>query len=270
MHRHILIAVLFFKAMLALSQTDDVDLAQDLSKGRDKLAVLEKQENLSLLRYRPVYFLYGHPDAKAQLSFRFLLVRTVPLYAAYTQIIFWRLSDKSKPFEDATYNPEIFYRWFLENKYITSIDLAPWSHLSNGKDDVNSRSVDESFIRLNTRLDFPALTILLSGTVAGQYNPDDTNKDLYLYRGPFSLQGSLINFFDGDQFVDKGELTLRLTPGGRYGNHWRSGGYEVGFNFRFGTLDVFPTFYLQYYQGFAESMINYCEHVRQFRAGISF
>ncbi|MCX6118959.1 MAG: phospholipase A [Proteobacteria bacterium] len=245
-------------------------MAEDLSQSRDKMTTLEGQENLALLRYRPVYFLYGNPDTKAQISFKFLLIRTVPLYIGYSQLVFWRLNAKSRPFEDATYHPELFYRWNFPKSRVTTVDFGPWSHLSNGKTEEASRSVDETFVRVNSRWDFSSLTLLLSGTGSINYNEDETNRDLYLYRGPFEIQGSVINFFDLQQFIDKSEFNVRMFPGGRYGERWQHGGYEIGFNFRFGAYDVFPTFYLQYYQGFAESMINYNQFVRQFRAGISF
>ncbi|MCX6126426.1 MAG: hypothetical protein NTV34_16960, partial [Proteobacteria bacterium] len=62
------------------AQSSQKDLAQDLASSRDKLVTLESQENLALLRHNPVYIIYGRPNTKAQFSFKFLIVRTIPLY----------------------------------------------------------------------------------------------------------------------------------------------------------------------------------------------
>ena len=243
-----LILAAVFIGSRGIAQTSQKDLAQDLASSRDKLVTLESQENLALLRHHPVYIIYGNPNTKAQFSFKFLIVRSIPLYVSYSQLIFWQLHEKSKPFEDATYNPEIFYRWSLGRDHFTSLDFGPWGHHSNGKDGDSSRSIDESFIRFRKRFDAKNLTLLLSGTASAQYNLDDTNRDSYKYHGPFEFQASLINFFELTQIIDKSDLTARFFPGGRFGERWYTGGYELGFNFRFGALDVFPTFYLQYYQ----------------------
>jgi outer membrane phospholipase A len=157
-----------------------------------------------------------------------LIVRSIPLYVGHSQVIFWRLHEKSKPFDDATYNPELFYRWNLESDQFTSVDFGPWAHHSNGKGGLASRSIDESFVRVRTRFSAKNLTLLLSLTTAAQYNLDDTNRDFYKYHGPFEFQVSMINFFDLSQVIDKGELTVRFFPGGRYGERFNMGGYEHG------------------------------------------
>src|SRR3989344_2368217 len=49
---------------------------------------LEKEDNLNLVRHQPLYFAYGDPASKVQMSFKYNIVTDIPIYFAYTQIMF--------------------------------------------------------------------------------------------------------------------------------------------------------------------------------------
>jgi phospholipase A1 len=251
------------------SPVADVPPVAAISEAPDKAKAIEQQDNLILLKHKPIYFLYGKPDTKAQFSFKSPIVQRIPFYFAYSQIVFWRLHEESKPFTDATYNPEMFYRWsFRERSLFSSIDFGPWEHNSNGKDAETSRSFDRTYVKVNLAQEWSNWVGMSSVKVFHLYNQDETNQDIYKYISPVEFSLSLIQLQGG--MIDKSELALRFFPGGRWADRWDRGGYEVGYSFRLGGLDLFPALSLQYYQGYAETLINYDRYVRQFRAGISF
>ena len=64
-----------------------------------------------------------------------------------------------------------------------------------------------------------------------------------------------------------GRAKCRWFPGGDYGQYLKNGGYEIAWSFRWGGLNIVPAFYLQYYEGFAESLIHYDEREKIIRGG---
>jgi hypothetical protein len=84
----------------------------------------QKNEELSLSFYNPLYILFGNKDdqVKVQLSFKYDLfygiINNLGLYLAYTQLMDWRLYDKSSPFRDINFNPEVFWRLESQEKCV--------------------------------------------------------------------------------------------------------------------------------------------------------
>ena len=233
-----------------------------------KIPALEERENLKILYYKPIYFIFGNPQTKVQLSFRAPLSDEIPLNFAYSQIIFWELTADSKPFLDATYNPEFFYRVKIKKSAIQSVDLGIWEHNSNGKGGGTSRSYDQSFVRFNCAFEGARWITKLNVKFRYVYDPDVTTVDINRYVSPLDVGVRFLQLFDS--WFDESELSLAIKPGGAFVNHWETGGYEVGANFRFGGLHIIPAFYLQYYHGYAETLLNYNQLVDVFRAGVMF
>lgn len=235
-----------------------------------KIKRLEEQDQSILQRHNPFYFAYGNPLSKLQLSFKTPLFRKVPVYFGYTQIMFWALTDDSKPFRDSTYNPELFYR-YQNDKWgqFESIDFGAWNHMSNGKAEKDSRSLEKQYIRANIAREGKRWVTRFSAELAYLHNFDPTNKDIRDYMGPLSLYVSFLQLYD-TSWVDKSEITLKAQPGGKYANRWEKGGYQLSWSFRLGKLDIIPSFYLQYYHGYAETLLNYNKDIDTFRAGFIF
>lgn len=63
--------------------------------GREQNAYLYEEDHAYLLRHNPFYFAYGNPISKVQLSFRMKPIADIPLYFAYTQLMFWELQRDS-------------------------------------------------------------------------------------------------------------------------------------------------------------------------------
>lgn len=260
--------IITFLSLTGHAEEPEVPQSNPLLMASDKIVAVERNDSV-LERHNPFYFAYGNPATKVQLSFKVALIRKVPLYFGYTQLIFWKLNEDSKPFNDATYNPELFYRWnFSQTGLIKSLDIGGFEHNSNGKGGADSRSYNQSYLRLNLSTETERWVFKISPEVTHLYDFDETNRDLREYVGPFSLQLSLIQLFDG--WVDKGELTFKVRPGGNFGQRFDRGGYQVSYAFRLGGLDIVPSFYVQYYHGYGENLLNYNQRVDVFRGGFMF
>ncbi len=250
------------------------DATQQLGKVLDKdnpatSELLEMEDRLNLSRNQPMYFAFGDPLTKVQLSFKYRLIKKQPIYFGFTQLLFWDLGEDSKPFKDITYNPEFIYTHsILENEYVKSIDFGVWEHNSNGKDGLASRSFERAYIRTNFEHEYEKWVLRFSAKFSYIYGLDKTNKDIQDYIGPLELKFTLVEVFRG--MLDKSELSLSFFPGGKYADKFSNGGFELGMSFRFGGLDIVPAFYMQYFNGYAESLINYDQRVNEFRAGFIF
>lgn len=231
---------------------------------------LEKEDNLNLVRHQPLYFAYGDPTSKVQMSFKYKIVTDMPLYFAYTQIMFWDLREDSKPFKDSTYNPEFIYTYEMKEKiFLDNIDFGIWEHNSNGKSGIASRSFERAFVRFNFAREHKELLVKFSTKFGYIYGLDPTNEDIRNYISPLELRFSIIGVFK-NWTMDRSSFDVRFFPGGDHAQHWGSGGYELSTSFRFGGLSIVPAFYMQYFRGYAESLINYNQKVSEFRAGFIF
>lgn len=220
-------------------------------------------------RHHPFYFVYGEPLSKLQVSFKTPILRDSNFYFAYTQVMFWALQEDSKPFRDLTYNPELFYRWHQKRwTLLKSIDFGLWGHTSNGRQGPASRSFDERYVRFNLEREGPRWLTRLSLQGSYLHGFDPTNRDIQRYVGPFAFSLSFVQLFDA--WFDKSELALAARPGGKFANRWDRGGYQLSWSFRLGAFKLVPALYMQYYYGYNETLLNYDQHVREFRGGVIF
>lgn len=229
---------------------------------------LKDRDDNTIFRHKPVYFAYSNPLTKVQLSFRSALIDDWPLYFGYTQVIFWKLGEDSKPFLDATYNPEFFYTWTIKGHKLKTLDLGIWEHQSNGKGGTDSRSFDQSYLRFNYAFETRSWVIAASAKLSYMYNNDQENQDIDDYIGPWEFNLKFIQVFPG--IIDKSELGLTAHPGGQWGTDWAKGGYEVSYSFRLGGVRVVPAFYIQYFTGYGETLLTYNLKEDQYRFGLLF
>jgi len=264
-------ALLVFASLLLtpISVFAEESAAGSLLAAPNKNDRLNEEERSILERHYPFYFVYGRPLSKLQLSFKAPVVKGIPLYFGYTQFMFWALEEKSKPFRDFTYNPELFYRLGVAKMgFLKSIDFGIYGHNSNGKSDADSRSLDKHYLRFNFDREGHRWVTRFGAQLSYLYAFDKTNANIQNYIGPLSLSISFIQLFDS--WVDKSEVALAVAPGGKFAQDWDRGGYQLSWSFRFGRFDLVPAFYLQYYYGYAETLLNYDQQVSEFRGGIIF
>ena len=235
-------------------------------------------KNMSV--YNPMYFLFGVDpgldQSKFQFSFKYrlfntegFLVEKAPwargFHLGYTQRSIWDLKGKSKPFDDTSYMPEVFY---LLPKIDLGVDRVSafgiqggFQHESNGKDGEDSRSTNYLYIK-------PVMGIHLFGpyhvkiapkiyTYVG--NDDDTNEDLDDYRGYFDLEAGVLN-------LEGVALNSHLL--------WGSDGGSIQLDLTYPMNQLLGkslNIYLlaQYFSGYAETLLHYNERHDAFRLGFS-
>jgi|GEM_PF-1431913 Outer membrane phospholipase A len=255
------------KADTKVEKKEKEDINGDIVDEKEK--ILTRAEALRILYYKPMYFAYGNPSAKVQLSFRVPLFEEIPLNFAYTQVIFWELGEESKPFLDATYNPEFFYRLNSKNPLFPALDFGIFEHNSNGKGDDLSRSYNQSYLRSVWAFDTKKWVTAFYVKARYIYDLDENNRDLVDYIGPLEFGLKFVQRIN-NSWLDHLDVMLTATPGGKYSHEWDKGGYQLSFDFHLGGVKVVPAFYLQYYHGYSETLLNYNEKVDQFRGGVMF
>lgn len=230
--------------------------------------------------HEPVYFIYGpdHPGAKFQLSFKYRILGDSTadepattrnsLQFGYTQRSLWDITANSSPFVDTSYMPEIFYEHLApENEG----DPTPFTwlgfqtgyqHESNGKDGMNSRSLNTIFLRPALALgNLGGWRMIFAPRIYSYILDMSDNSDLNKYRG-YAEAALVFGRNDGP------ELTLK----GRLGTGWDHATYEVDLTYplRFHSGGFATYLLIQYFNGYGESLIHYSERSEVLRAGFSF
>ena len=204
-------------------------------------------------------------EAKYQISFKIPLLTGVfddrtTLWFGYTQLSFWQVfnDDSSKPFRETNYNVEIFSR------YQANMDFGPItlsgaslgiSHESNGRSEPQSRSWNRLTGSLVSSYD-RWLFMLNPWYRIPEDRTDDDNPDIEKYLG-------YGDFWAVYKWSESKTLSLKLR------NNLRSTGnrtsFQLGYSFPMGG-DLKG--YIQYYDGYGESLIDYNEHIRRIGIGI--
>ena len=254
-------------------------ISQDHYPTLDSLFTLYQPYLGNIGAYQPMYFLVGADpeESKFQISFNYRffnpesdLVTGHPwirgFHFGYTQTSFWDLNSSSAPFEDTSYKPELF--WLSKNLRSSDSPVkgiffqTGFQHESNGLGGVDSRStnflyVQPFFIAYSSKSHYGFQIAPRIWTYV--FNDDDTNQDLYRYRGYFDVELKL-GKMDG----------VVLDSAFR----WAEEGFSVQLDltyplhrFLFNTLDVY--LHAQYVNALAESLIDYQDRSHAFRLGFS-
>jgi phospholipase A1 len=229
---------------------------------------IREEEHFLLQKNEPIYFLYGRPDSKIELSFKIKLLDDYPLFFRYNQLIFWDLQERSQPFRDTNLNPELVYVYDIpKNVLLDNIDFGIFEHKSNGRDGDPSRSFNRVYVRFNFLKEFDSTIVSFSTKLGYMFNLGPTNTDIRDYESPLQLRAAVTKIFD-DTTIQRMTLDMTYFPGGAYAQRWRHGGFETGLNMR--VKGFAPALYIQYYHGYAESLISYNHSVSHIRGGLSF
>ncbi len=258
--------ILKYKNTLALALGLFIQTQTLLAQPNIDVTQEETRDDFNFSKYENSYFAYGTPTSKVQFSFKYKILRNFDLYAGYTQILFWEMRKESMPFRDVNFNPEFFYRFEWENKAIESIDLVPWWHKSNGKSGIESRSLDSSGIRVNGKLKLDNTMLRWKVRLFYKYRVDREQAGFDTNYGPYDVTLSYLQFFRWT--IDRAELSFRFYGGGKWGQNLGSGGREATLSFRLFGIDMTPSFYFSYFEGYGESLLRYNKYERNFRVGI--
>ena len=146
----------------------------------------------------PMYFVAGGSGgvtARFQLSFKYRLfdpashpVQWFPLLSrlhfGYTQTSTWDLGANSAPFRDISFRPSLFWQGAIPGEgLMPDLLRGGYEHESNGKDGVNSRSINTLFAQPVWRTGFSDGRALIFAPKVYGYLDKVGNPDIQRYRG---------------------------------------------------------------------------------------
>jgi phospholipase A1 len=211
-------------------------------------------------------------DIKFELGMRFSLIPSssnesgfLPLHFGYSQRSWWDISEPSAPFQEHNYNPEVF--WDFSRSTITTsplltnlrnlffIDRIGVEHQSNGLNEERSRSWDRAYLEREFMFS-EALSFNLK--LWHVLNKGEFNEDISDFLGDAQLTThiTLNNMFDLDIKTMKGHETGKVS-------------YQVDLTLPMSQW-VNSKFFLSYYDGYGEALINYNVRSKSLRAGFYF
>lgn len=200
-------------------------------------------------------------DAKFQISLRHRLYKSmlpwrIYLFFTYTQRSFWDIYRKSAPFTETNYNPSLgFGHNFVKDDRIVALASLQFEHESNGRDSIWSRSWNK---------------ISLMGLYA--FNQNYTlqakcwipimvakeNKHLASYAGIAQIAGT---YTSNNKRLNCSVLMIKRSG-------WDlSANWQIEIAYKIFRLDN-QYFFLQYYNGYGESMLDFDRFQRCLRIGI--
>ncbi len=178
-------------------------------------------------------------------------------FISYRQKSFWNVYLESLPFRETNYNPAIgFVKLFANERGITDLFWLAFEHESNGRDRRESRSWN-----------FASLTYLKPIGRKWQvrskfwipFGRMSDNQDITSYRGFFSL-GVSYNPIKNTYFDVHVQPALSRKL---------RGFVKLGVSFKILEKNN-EYFYIQYFGGYSEDLINYNQSVSKLRVGIVF
>ncbi|MDE6300306.1 MAG: phospholipase A [Muribaculaceae bacterium] len=221
--------------------------------------------------YKDNYFIFGPPighkankhntNVKFQISIAARLTNaTLPwgtyLYLFYSQKCFWNVLENSLPMTDLNFNPGIGITkpLFVKNRYIGKVSLI-LEHESNGRDSIWSRSWNKVSFAGNIIID-PNLSV--SGKIWIPIIDGGNNKDILHYCGVYQVGMQVLS--NNKKFC--GSVTL-VKRAGNFFNYNTI--LELAYRFNRNTNQYF---FLQYYNGYGEGLLDYKVWKSQVRVGI--
>lgn len=221
--------------------------------------------------YKDNYFIFGpaigpritkkNTNIKFQISVAQRLTNaTLPwgtyLYLFYTQKCFWNVLENSMPMTDLNFNPGIGLTKpiFVKNRYVGKVSLI-LEHESNGRDSIESRSWNKVSLAANIIID---PNLMVAGKIWIPIVDGENNRDILHYCGLY--QTSIQATTDNRKFT--GSLTL-VRRAGKFFNY----NTILELAYRFSTK-ANQYFFLQYYNGYGEGLLDYKVFHSQLRVGI--
>jgi phospholipase A1 len=202
-----------------------------------------------------------HAEAKFQISFKTRLAKGIlggELWGAYSQQSWWQVynSDESAPFRETNYEPEIFLRWDTDFRLL-GFDNNLWSfgfnHESNGRGELTSRSWN----RLVAATELHRGRLVFIGRAwhrIAEDDEDDDNPDLLKYTG----YGDLKVLYKWNRHLLASTLTNNLRSDNK-------GAVQLDWTF---PLTQRFKGYVQYYNGYGESLIDYNHSTNRIGIGV--
>lgn len=210
---------------------------------------------------------YDHLEAIVQLSLKYIIAEDVlgnfsRIELGYTNRSFWQVynSDISRPFRETNHEPELMISWMLKDQIVDYVRLS-LNHQSNGQTSTLSRSWNRiigetAFIVgsgvINTKLWWR----IPEGKEADPEDPkDNDNPDIDDYMGYGEL--NYVKLMERHQFSMMVRNNLDFSE--------NRGAVELGYSF---PLTKKMKGYVQYFNGYGESLIDYNRYQERIGVGI--
>lgn len=220
--------------------------------------------------YRDNYFIFGPPigykpnkentNIKFQISVAQKLTKnTLPwgtyLYLFYTQKVFWNVLENSMPMTDLNFNPGVglIKPLFVKDRYIGKLGFVI-EHESNGKDSIWSRSWNKITFSGNFLL---TPDLYVGGSIWIPIVDGKENKDILNFKGLWDITTGIRT--RNRKFTFDLILTRRA---GKFFNYNTT--FEITWN---PWKSTNQSFFLQYYNGYGEDMLDYKQFKSQLRVG---
>ncbi len=220
--------------------------------------------------YKDNYFIFGpslknpnntNTNIKFQISIAQRLTRSVLpwntyLYLFYTQKCFWNVLEKSLPMTALNFNPGIGLTkpLFVKDRFIGKLTFMI-EHESNGRDSIQSRSWNKVSLAGNIWVD-PSL--MVHGKVWIPIIDGENNRDILHYCGIYQVGLQVMS--PNRRFSGSVIMTKRL---GKFLNY----NTVIELSYRFLKRDN-QYFFMQYYNGYGEGLLDYNKFHNQIRVGI--
>ena len=221
--------------------------------------------------YKDNYFIFGpaigpkmtreNTNAKFQVSIAQRLTRSVLpfgtyLYLFYTQKVFWNVLQESLPMTDLNFNPGVGLTkpLFVKDRDIGKLTFMI-EHESNGRDGEESRSWNKVSLAANIFVD---KQLMVHGKAWIPIIDSSNNSDILDYSGIYQMGLQMIS--QNQRFTGSVTLVKRR-------------GWNLNYNtivelaYRFNRRDN-QYFFLQYYNGYGEGLLDYNKFHSQLRVGI--
>ncbi|WP_281646386.1 phospholipase A [Parendozoicomonas sp. Alg238-R29] len=215
---------------------------------------------------------YDKMEVKFQLSLKTAVAKGVfsdkgDIYVAYTNQSWWQAYNKdvSSPFRETNHEPEIFYTmatdYDLLGMKVRNLQLG-LNHQSNGRGDELSRSWNRVFASIllekdNFYLHLKPWWRIPEDKKKSPTDPDgDDNPDITKYLG----------YGEASMFYKLGEHNISMM----LRNNLRSdnkGAVQLGWSFPLSSKTKLRG-YVQYFNGYGESLIDYNASVSRFSLGV--
>ena len=175
------------------------------------------------------------------------------LYFGYTQTAWWQIFAESAPFRELNYAPEVFLSFPLSGFGVFKNLSLGFMHQSNGKDGASSRSWNRAY--LSTLLHAGRFVLVSRAWFIINEPSLSENRDIARYLGHFDAKFAYLGRDTFAYILVRNNLNFKHNRG------------AVELNAGFDLFDNGIFWYVQYFNGYGESLIDYNRHANRLSVG---
>ncbi len=174
-------------------------------------------------------------------------------YFGYTQTAWWQIFAESAPFRELNYAPEVFLSFPLSGFGVFKNLSLGFMHQSNGKDGTSSRSWNRAY--LSTLLHAGRFVLVSRAWFIINEPSLSENRDIARYLGHFDAKFAYLGRDTFAYILLRNNLNFKHNKG------------AVELNAGFDLFDNGIFWYVQYFNGYGESLIDYNRHANRLSVG---